>query len=160
MDIFSSSYSFNSRPSSKKSTRSNIPLLPKIEPTESNIDMSMLDVMNEQDFLSLLKGKTDGNWKELWKETCLIVQQLKASRELLSIGSGLIGAKSNRKILDRLVSVTRTLLEAERIAILEYEPATSELVVTHAHDESIYNIRLPINSGIEGKAMFDFHELI
>lgn len=131
--------------------KTRIPALPKIESHESNIDVSLLDVMAVEDFLSLLKGKTESNWKDLWKETCIFTKQLKAARELLSIGSNLISNRSNRKIIDRLVDVTHTLLGAERVIILEMEAGGKELAVTYCKDEKALGTRVSALSGIEGK---------
>lgn len=131
--------------------KTRIPTLPKIESHESNVDVSLLDVMAIEDFLSLLKGKTDGNWKDLWKETCIFTKQLKAARELLSIGSNLISNRSNRKIIDRLLDVTHTLLNAERVIIMEMENGGKELVITYSKDEKALGLRVSSLSGIEGK---------
>ena len=54
--------------------------LPKIETQEASVDVSLLDVMAIEDFLSHLKTKTENNWKDLWKESCVLAEQLKASR--------------------------------------------------------------------------------
>jgi GAF domain-containing protein len=131
----------------------NTPQLPKIGATESVVEVSLLDVMDVEDFLQLVKSKTDSNWKELWKETCLVVNQLKAARELLSIGSNLIGNKPTRKILDRLVEVTHIMLNAERVVILELDPTGSELIVTHSREERLIGLRIPSTSGIEGDVL-------
>lgn len=127
--------------------------LPKIEAQESSVDVSLLDVMAIEDFLSHLKTKTDNNWKELWKDSCVLAEQLKASRELLSIGSNLLSHKASRKILDRLIEVARVLLSAERVVIMELDVNAQELVVTHSLDEKLLGIRTPLSSGIEGKAL-------
>lgn len=124
--------------------------LPKIDTPES-IDVSMLDVMPINDFLALLKTKTESNSKELWKETCAIAHQLKAARELLSIGSNLISNRANKKILDRLVEVTSILLSAERVYLLEVDAAGKELIVTHTADPNALGIKIPISEGIEGR---------
>ena len=126
--------------------------LPKIETQEASVDVSLLDVMAIEDFLSHLKTKTENNWKDLWKESCVLAEQLKASRELLSIGSNLLSHKSSRKILDRLIEVTRILLGAERVAILELDIQSQELVVTHSLDEKLLGLRTPVSSGIEGRS--------
>lgn len=125
--------------------------LPKIDLHESTLDVSLLDVMAIEDFLSLLKSKTEPNWKDLWKETCIFSKQLKAARELLSIGSNLISNKSSRKILDRLVDVTHTLLSADRVTILELDSTGRELIVTHSRDDKLAGFRIPATAGIEGK---------
>eukprot|EP00599_Poterioochromonas_sp_BG-1_P011610 CAMPEP_0173155560 /NCGR_PEP_ID=MMETSP1105-20130129/14176_1 /TAXON_ID=2985 /ORGANISM="Ochromonas sp., Strain BG-1" /LENGTH=1172 /DNA_ID=CAMNT_0014072005 /DNA_START=603 /DNA_END=4121 /DNA_ORIENTATION=- len=106
--------------------------------------------MAVEDFLSLLKGKTESNWKDLWKETCIFTKQLKAARELLSIGSNLISNRSNRKIIDRLIDVTHTLLNAERVVILEMEGSGKELTVTYCKEEKLLGTRVSALSGIEG----------
>jgi hypothetical protein len=136
-----------------------IPALPKIESHESSIDVSLLDVMAMDDFLSLLKNKTDSNWKELWKETCIFTKQLKAARELLSIGSNLISNRSNRKILDRLLEVTHVLLNAERVLIFEIDRTSDarELVVTYANEEKLLGTRIPALTGLEGKSSYSFY---
>ncbi len=134
--------------------KTRIPALPKIESHESNIDVSLLDVMAVEDFLSLLKGKTESNWKDLWKETCIFTKQLKAARELLSIGSNLISNRSNRKIIDRLIDVTHTLLNAERVVILEMESSGKELTVTYCKEEKLLGTRVSALSGIEGKTLY------
>lgn len=145
MQTFNSNYS--------KSTMKNrsTPHLPKLGATESVVEVSLLDVMDVEDFLHLVKTKTDSNWKELWKETCLVVNQLKAARELLSIGSSLIGNKPTRKILDRLVEVSHIMLNAERVVVMELDPSGNELVVTHSREERLIGLRIPSQSGIEGR---------
>jgi hypothetical protein len=142
---------FNSNFSKSTMKNRGTPHLPKLGATESVVEVSLLDVMDVDDFLHLVKTKTDSNWKELWKETCLVVNQLKAARELLSIGSSLIGSKPSRKILDRLVEVSHIMLNAERVVIMEIDPTGSELVVTHSREERLIGLRIPSSSGIEGK---------
>jgi hypothetical protein len=127
-----------------------VPVLPKIESHESSIDVSLLDVMALEDFLNLLKNKTESNYKDLWKETCIFTKQLKAARELLSIGSNLISNRSSRKILDRLLDVSHVLLNAERVVIMEIDQVTKELVVTHSKDEKAIGTKVSPVTGIEG----------
>ncbi len=138
---------------SKSRGKSKLPIaqLPKIESQESSVDITLLDMMGIEDFLTHLKNKTDNNWKDLWRESCTMAEQLKASRELLSIGSNLLGYKSNRTILNRIIEVTRILLSAERVAILEVDESGRELIVTHSLDERLVGVKLPVSSGIEGK---------
>jgi hypothetical protein len=152
MQTFSQFYS-----KSRSKNRSPVSQLPKIETQESSIDMSLLDVMSIDDFLTHLKTKTENNWKELWRESCIFAEQLKASRELLSIGSSLLEHKANRNILNRIIEVTRILLSAERVAILEVNENGKDLVVTHSLDERLIGVRLPTSSGIEGELYPHFH---
>ncbi len=131
-------------------------ILPRIEATEnpphneSLIDISLLDVMGIEEWLFLLKGKTENNSRELWKETCILALQLKASRELLSIGSNLFSNKSTRKMLDRLLDSTYVILGAERVYLLEIDQTGTDLVVTHTREENSVGLRIPVTQGIEG----------
>lgn len=124
--------------------------LPKANPNEPLVDVSMLDFMGIEEFLHILKSRTEHNSKELWKETCTLAVQLKASRELLSIGSNIFSNKSSNKILDRLVESTHIILGAERVYIMEMVPGSNELEVTHSRDDAVIGMRLPISDGIEG----------
>lgn len=118
--------------------------------SDSLIDISLLDVMGIEEWLSLLKGKTESNSKELWKETCLLALQLKASRELLSIGSNLFSNRAGGRVLDRLVDATRVILGAERVYLLEIDPTGKKLVVTHTHENlPKENREIPLGMGIE-----------
>ncbi len=107
--------------------------------------------MGIEEWLFLLKGKTENNYKEVWKETCILALQLKASRDLLSIGSNLFSNKSNRKILDRLIDSTYVILGAERVYLLEIDQSGKDLVVTHTREDHSLGLRIPITQGIEGK---------
>lgn len=124
---------------------------PQTQGHESLIDISLLDVMGIEEWLFLLKGKTENNSKELWKETCLLALQLKASRELLSIGSNLFSNRAGGRVLDRLVEATRVILGAERVYLMEIDPTGKKLVVTHTHENlPKENREIPIGMGIEG----------
>ncbi len=124
--------------------------LPRIESSETVIDASLLDIMKIDDFLSLLKTRTDNNPKELWKEMVTMTHQLKASRELLSIGSSLISNKANKSIMDRLIESAHVILNAERVYIMEIDPTGSDLVVTYSKDQRAVGLKIPLKSGIEG----------
>eukprot|EP01038_Epipyxis_sp_PR26KG_P011345 gene11345-15210_t len=127
--------------------------LPRIDnnsESPSTVDVSLLDLMGLEEFLSLLKNKTESNSKELWKASCSLAMQLKASRELLSISSTLFSQKSTKKILSRLVDATYTILNAERVHLMEIDKNSRELIVTHTHEENTIGYRIPVNKGIEG----------
>lgn len=124
--------------------------LPRVESNEAVIDAGLLDVMGIEDYLSLLKNRTDNNPKELWKEMITMAHQLKASRELLSIGSSLFSNKANRAIMDRLVESAHVILNAERVYLMEIDPTGSDLVVTYSKDEKAIGLKTPLRTGIEG----------
>lgn len=124
--------------------------LPRIETNDSQLDMSLLDVMGIDDFLSLLKNKTDNSSKELWKETCALALQLKASRELLSIGSNLCSNKTNKSILDRLVESSYVILNADRVYLMELDSCGKNLVVTHSREKNAIGLKISKDIGVEG----------
>jgi hypothetical protein len=126
--------------------------LPKIESNESNTDAALLDVMGIDDYLSLLKNKTDGNPRELWKETVTLAHQLKASRELIAIGSSVYSNKVNRTILDRLIESSHIILNAERVYLLEIDPTGAHLIVTCTKEQRAIGRKIPLHSGIEGES--------
>lgn len=128
--------------------------LPKIESNETVVDAALLDVMGIDDFLSLLKSKTENNPRELWKETSTLALQLKASRELLSIGSSLYSSKVNRAILDRLIDSSHVILNAERVYLLEIDPTGTNLVVTYSKEERAIGRKFSLKEGIEGTIYF------
>lgn len=124
--------------------------LPRVTPNESSVDASLLDVMGLDEYLSLLKNKTENKPAELWKETSQLAMQLKASRELLAIGSSLYSNSASRKILDRLIESIHVILNAERVYLLEIDPSGTELVVTYSKDQEAVGLRISLNIGIEG----------
>jgi hypothetical protein len=128
--------------------------LPKIESNESVTDAALLDLMGIDEYLSLLKNKTDGNPRELWKETATLAHQLKASRELIAIGSSVYSNKVNRTILDRLIESSHIILNAERVYLLEIDPTGTHLVVTYSKEQRAVGRKIPLHSGIEGEFSF------
>lgn len=115
--------------------------LPKIESNESMLDVSLLDIMDKDEFLNLIKNKTGNNFNDLWKELVFIIDHLKASRELISIGSSILVQKSSDVILKRLLDVTRTLLRSEKIALIEYK--NGNLNVVQSTDDFLLGTSIP-----------------
>jgi len=124
--------------------------LPKLDSSETQVDVSLLDVMGIEDFLSLLKTRTENNSRELLKETSTMAHQLKASRELLSICSSLFSNEVSTKMIDRLLDAAYTILNAERIYIFVLDPTGTELVVKRSRDKKAEGLRIPAHTGIEG----------
>ena len=134
------------------------PILQK-SPTEMYVDISLLDIMGIDEFLSVLKYRTENNQKDTWKEIAAIVSQLKASRELMFVESHLYSSKLIKsddpammiKLIDRLVESTRVIFDVERLNIYEIEVDTDELVLTHSTDKQIVGIRYLSKDGLESK---------
>lgn len=125
--------------------------LPNVQSAQTDIDTALLDVMGIEDYLSLLKNRTDNNPKELWKEMITMAHQLKASRELLTIGSSLFSNKANRDHLARLTESAHVILNAERVYLMEIDPTGCDLVVTYSRDQQAIGLKIPLRTGIEGK---------
>jgi hypothetical protein len=124
--------------------------LPKIRPNDdSSLDINMLD-FDAEDFLSRLKKATDNNQPSLWKETCNLAYQLKASRELLTIGSHIFTNKTKGNLLDRIIDVTSGVLHVERAYLFQVDSTGKNLVITHTKDKQNIGIKIPIDIGIEG----------
>ena len=134
------------------------PILQK-SPTEMYVDISLLDIMGIDEFLSVLKYRTENNQKDTWKEIAAIVSQLKASRELMFVESHLYSSKLIKsddpammiKLIDRLVEATRVIFDVERLNVYEIEVDTDELVLTHSTDKQIVGIRYLSKDGLESK---------
>ena len=124
--------------------------LPKIRPNDDTTsDMNTLD-FDVDDFLSRLKKSTENNQPSLWKETCTLAYQLKASRELLTIGSHIFANKSKGNLLDRLIDVASVVLNVERVYLFQMDTSGKNLVITHTKDKQNIGIKIPIEIGIEG----------
>jgi hypothetical protein len=115
------------------------------------VDISLLDFMGIEEFLSILKSKTENNNQALWKASCALASQLKGSRALLSLGSYLSsneGAGTN--ILDRLVDTAFFILNAENICLLQLHTDGADLVVTHSRLESVLGVRIATSAVVSG----------
>lgn len=128
---------------------------------EASVDINILDYDVEA-FLSRLKKSSDGNSSHLWKDLVKVVYQLKASRELLSIGSHLFSNKTKVNFVDRLIESTHIILNAERVYVFEIDPTGRSLVLTHTKDKNVIGSKIPIEIGIEGNLDFVvvFHFLV
>jgi hypothetical protein len=82
--------------------------------------------------------------------------QLKASRELLSLGSSLFSnnATNNKLVFERLIEASHILVNADRVYLFEIDPTGKELVVKFSRDHQAIGLRIPVNTGIEGAFIF------
>ena len=139
------------------------PILQK-SPTEMYVDISLLDIMGIDEFLSVLKYRTENNQKDTWKEIAAIVSQLKASRELMFVESHLYSSKSLKsddpevmiKLIDRLVEAACVIFDVEKVNIYEIEVDTDELILTHSTDKQIVGLRYLMKDGVESKQINSF----
>ena len=134
------------------------PILQKSS-TEMYVDISLLDIMGIDEFLSVLKYRTENNQKDTWKEIAAIVSQLKASRELMFVESHLYSSKILKsddpevmiKLIDRLVEAACVIFDVEKVNIYEIEVDTDELILTHSTDKQNVGLRYLIKDGVESK---------
>mmetsp|Transcript_2306 Transcript_2306/g.3159 ORF Transcript_2306/g.3159 Transcript_2306/m.3159 type:complete len:1128 (-) Transcript_2306:365-3748(-) len=135
--------------------------LPKQPTSDAFIDISILDVMGIEEFLSVIKYRTENNQKDTWKEIYSLISHLKASRELMFIETQLFSSKSQednnaeslKKIVDRLVDATRVIFDVERVNILEIDTETDEFVLTSSSEKQGMGIRFAIKDGIESELL-------
>lgn len=126
---------------------------------EMYVDISLLDIMGVDEFLSVLKFRTENNQKDTWKEIATIVSHLKASRDFISVESQLYSLKKFqnessellKKSIDRLIEATRVILDVEKVNIYELDVETEELVLTYSSDKQCLGIRFSIKDSIESK---------
>jgi len=133
--------------------------LTKQPASDAFIDISILDVMGIDEFLSVIKYRTENNQKDTWKEIYSLISHLKASRELMFIETHLFSSRSQeennseslKKIVDRLVDATRVIFDVERVNIFEIDIETDEFVLTSSSEKQGVGIRFAIKDGIESK---------
>jgi GAF domain-containing protein len=122
--------------------------------SENGVDISLLDFMGIEEFLSILKAKTENNNQALWKASCALAGQLKGSRALLSLGSYLSSNEGASHVLDRLTDTAFFILNAEHIFLFQLDGDGSNLVVTHSHHEAALGLKLAVHAIVSGKFMY------
>ena len=123
-------------------------------------DVNLLDYMNIDEFLILMKNKTDNNYDNLWVASRRLAMQVKASKAVLSLSSQLCAGKSQLEVLEKLVESMKFSLNADHVSILQYIDNNNEasngnssggyLQVTHSDMVGIANHEIPSDKGIEG----------
>ena len=134
----------------------NLPKLP-ISKNQYCMDSSLLDFMGADEFLTLMKTRTENNVKEIWKEMSSLCNQLKASRELISIGSNIHGNLSTQSdklnsenLLIRLLQSTQIILGVDRVSILQVVSSKNEFKVISSTDKQNVGISFDISGSAEG----------
>lgn len=136
----------------------NLVSLPKLPTNKNNycMDSSLLDFMGADEFLSLMKARTENNLKEIWKEMSSLCIQLKASRELISIGSNIHGNLSTQQdtlsaenLLIKLVQSTQILLGVDRVSVLQFDSSKNELIVVSSNDKQSLGLRYDVTGSAE-----------
>lgn len=113
-----------------------------------DIDVGLLDLMTTDEFLALLKSRTESSGAALWRASCTLATQLKGSRALLSFGGYLASNEGIGKAFDRLLDTAHFVLNAEHVFLLRVDATDlAEMVVTHCRAEAAVGLRLPLAQG-------------
>lgn len=133
-------------------------VMPVARPTETKAnsinsdltgDVSHLDFMGIEDFISITKEKIGCNDTQMWNAACDLAGQLKESRALLSLASYLSSNDGLMSIIDRLIDTAYLILNAENIYLLQIDP-NGELVVTHSRIEEAVGSKFPQQEFLAG----------
>jgi hypothetical protein len=127
------------------------------------MDVSVLDAMGAEEFISLLKYRTDNNQKELWKEVSSILHNLKSTRDFIHVQSTLFQTRqqennnidSMKKYIERLVDAARVIFDVERVNVLEIDIVTDEFILTYSSEKQNIGLRFLIKDGIECNKPFN-----
>ena len=118
------------------------------------VDLSLLDLMGFEEFLVMLKNRTENNNPALWRVSCALASQLKGSRELLSLGSYMSSNNKNvSKAFDRLIDTAYFLLNAEHVYLLQIDHEQMDhFVITHSRSTAVIGMKINISSVYDGIA--------
>jgi len=124
------------------------------KPKNDVVDLSLLDMMGFEEFLVMLKNRTENNNPALWRVSCALAGQLKGSRELLSLGSYLSSNNNNlTKVFDRLIDTAYFLLNAEHVYLLQIDHEQMDhFVITHSRSTAAIGMKINISSVYDGIA--------
>lgn len=120
-------------------------------------DVAVLDQLEPEQFLRLLRGSVECFHDEVWDMMSQLVAQLKGCRNLLALSSYLTTPLSEQDVLEKILDSGYLLLNADRLSLYEVDHKTMDLVLTHTKDRSITNTRIPIGRGIAGEVALHNH---
>lgn len=114
------------------------------------VDVSHINFMGIEEFLSALKEKTEPNDKLMRSASSSLAAQLKESRTLLSLASHLSSNDGAVNILDRLMDTAYFVLNATNVYFLQLEPKGSDMVVTRSRAEGAVGMKIAMNEILPG----------
>lgn len=117
---------------------------------DGEVDLSLLDVIGVDDFMSLIRVRQEKNHTATWDAALLLAQQWKALRGLLSSTTNLLNKQVDAVDFEKILEIAHKTLNAERIVILQYDPKDAKLVVVAAREQTIRGVRIDINQSSEG----------
>ena len=129
--------------------------------SSKKFNVNLLDFMNADEFVQIMRNKTEGNYNALWDASKSLAQQLKTSKSLLTVNSYMCMGKTKNEILEKLVDSLKFALNADHVYILEYVAHSNVLIVTHSDNIKSINQRIPVSDGgIEGKLQLHCYLLV
>ena len=114
----------------------------------------LLDYMNVDEFVHLMKNKTENNYDALWDASKALANQLKASKSLLSLNGYMCMGRTKNEIMEKLIDSMKFTLKADHVYVYEYLNHDNVLVVTHSDVVGSIHQKIPVcatDGGIEGK---------
>ncbi len=110
---------------------------------EGGINLSFLDYMSVEDFMSAVKSHgAELSSAGMLKLIFAISTQLKGLRALLSLHSFLTSSETNCNMLDRVMDTAFFILNVENIFLLQFNPTENCYVITHSNQDSVIGLKV------------------
>ena len=116
-----------------------------------SIDVSQINFMGIEEFLSELRDKTEPNDKLMRSASRNLAAQLKESRTLLSLASHLSSNDGDPNTLDRLMDTAYFILNAANVFFFQLEPNGIDMIVIKSRVESAVGMRIAIHEIFPGR---------
>ena len=116
-----------------------------------SIDVSQINFMGIEEFLSELREKTEPNDKLMRSASRNLAAQLKESRTLLSLASHLSSNDGDPNTLDRLMDTAYFILNAANVYFFQLEPNGIDMILIKSRVESAAGIRIAIHEIFPGR---------
>ena len=124
-----------------------------------SVDISHLDFMGIEEFLSILKERTEGDDKSMRNASLGLAAQLKESRTLLSMASYLSSNDGVMNILDRLMDTAYFILNAENVYLLQLDSSSTDFVITHTHADGVVGLKIAFQDIASGITLLVFDSI-
>jgi GAF domain-containing protein/PAS domain-containing protein len=118
---------------------------------DGDLDLSLLDKLSVDDFMSLIRLRQEKNQTATWDATVTLAQQWKLLRSLLSSSTSLLSKQVDAADFEKLLDLAHSTLNAERIVVLKYDEKEAKLVVVASREQTIKGVKVDINQSSEGE---------
>lgn len=116
-----------------------------------SVDVSQINFMGIEEFLSVLREKTEPNDKLMHSASRNLAAQLKESRTLLSLASHLSSNDGAPNTLDRLMDTAYFILNASNVFFLQLESNGTDMILIKSRVESAIGMRIAIHEIFPGR---------